>query len=105
MELLLVSLIAAALKGKGRRIGGPGRAGRPRWCRRGSAAATPGRFRGPTWPCPTSVGSAIPADVVQSFDDKVHLTVRFTRYRADGSTIGEYHALYVVTNQDGQMLY
>lgn len=41
------------------------------------------------------------ADVVQSFDDKVHVTVRFTRYRADGSTIGEYHALYVVTNQDG----
>jgi hypothetical protein len=41
------------------------------------------------------------AEVIQSFTDKVHVAVRFTRYRADGSEIATYHALYVVTNQDG----
>jgi hypothetical protein len=41
------------------------------------------------------------AEPVQSFDDKVHVAVQFTRYRADQSVLGVYHALYAVTNQDG----
>ena len=41
------------------------------------------------------------AEVVQSFSDKVHITAQFTRYRADGSVIGRYHALWVVTEKDG----
>jgi hypothetical protein len=40
--------------------------------------------------------------VVQSFPDKVHVAVQFSRWRADGTRIGVYHALYVVTNQGGR---
>ena len=32
---------------------------------------------------------------------KVHVAVDFTRYREDGSVIGHYFSLYVVTCQDG----
>lgn len=32
---------------------------------------------------------------------KVHVAVDFTRYREDGSVIGRYFSLYVVTCQDG----
>lgn len=39
------------------------------------------------------------AEVIQSFPDKVHVAVQFSRWRADGSRIGVYHALYVVTKQ------
>jgi hypothetical protein len=35
---------------------------------------------------------------------KVHLDVQFTRYRADGSVIGVYPAVYVVVDQDGRWL-
>ena len=38
-------------------------------------------------------------NVVQSSDDKVHLDVRFTRYREDGSEIATYDSMYVVTRQ------
>jgi hypothetical protein len=38
--------------------------------------------------------------VIQSFPDKVHVAVQFSRWRADGSRIGVYHALYVVTRQN-----
>jgi len=31
----------------------------------------------------------------------VHVAVDFTRYREDGSAIGRYFSLYVVTCQDG----
>ena len=41
------------------------------------------------------------AEVVQSFADKVHVTVQFTRLREDDSAIATYRALYVVTDQDG----
>jgi len=34
--------------------------------------------------------------------DKVHLDVEFTRWRADGSTIGTYHAVYIVIRIDGR---
>jgi hypothetical protein len=38
--------------------------------------------------------------VIQGTDDKVHLDVQFTRYRADGSVIGVYPAVYVVVLED-----
>jgi hypothetical protein len=44
-------------------------------------------------------------DYVEPIDagpDKVHFRVRFTRYRADGSAIGSYRSLYIVTFQDGR---
>ena len=39
---------------------------------------------------------------VDSGPDKVHFRVQFTRYRADGSAIGSYRSLYIVTRQDGR---
>jgi hypothetical protein len=39
--------------------------------------------------------------VINSSDNKVHFDTRFTRYRADGSVIGTYDSIYVVTRQDG----
>jgi hypothetical protein len=33
--------------------------------------------------------------------DKIHVDTRFTRYRADGSKIGTYDSLYVLTNEHG----
>ncbi|MBX9788709.1 MAG: hypothetical protein K2Y37_07310 [Pirellulales bacterium] len=39
--------------------------------------------------------------VVQRAPDKAHVAVRFTRYRADGSKIATYDALYVVTKING----
>lgn len=44
-------------------------------------------------------------DYVEPFDagpDKVHFRVQFTRYRADGSAIGSYKSLYIVTFKDGR---
>jgi hypothetical protein len=39
---------------------------------------------------------------VQSTDDKVHFAVQFTRYREDGSTIGRYPSMWIVTLQEGR---
>lgn len=39
--------------------------------------------------------------VIHSGDDKVHFDTRFGRYREDGSVIGEYDSIYIVTCQDG----
>jgi hypothetical protein len=33
--------------------------------------------------------------------DKVHLDVQFTRYRADGSSLGSFRSLWVVARLDG----
>ncbi|MBM3648341.1 MAG: hypothetical protein FJX11_11170 [Alphaproteobacteria bacterium] len=33
--------------------------------------------------------------------DKVHLKVAFSRFRADGSLIGRFDTIYIVTRQDG----
>ena len=38
--------------------------------------------------------------VVQSGPDKVHVAVRFARYREDGSIIAEFDSLYIVTRHD-----
>ena len=35
-------------------------------------------------------------------DDKVHFDVRFTRYRADGSVLGVYRSLWVVSRIGGR---
>ena len=40
-------------------------------------------------------------EVVFATEGKVHVAVDFTRYREDGSAIGRYFSLYVVTCQDG----
>ena len=42
--------------------------------------------------------------VIQVGPGKVHLDVQFTRYRADGSAIGVYPAVYVVVNLGGEWL-
>lgn len=39
--------------------------------------------------------------IVQGSPDKVHVDTRFTRYRADGSPIGSYDSLYIVTKENG----
>ena len=40
-------------------------------------------------------------EIIQSGETKVHLKVTFSRYRADGSLIGTYPSLWVMTEQDG----
>lgn len=40
-------------------------------------------------------------DVIHVGPDKVHIDTRFTRYRKDGSVIGGFDSIYVVTLQDG----
>lgn len=39
--------------------------------------------------------------VIHAGPDKVHFDTRFTRYRADGSIIGGFDSIYVVTREDG----
>lgn len=40
-------------------------------------------------------------EVIHAGADKVHIDTRFTRYRKDGSVIGGYDSIYVVTREDG----
>src|SRR5215212_6348041 len=40
--------------------------------------------------------------VIHSGPDKVHIDTRFTRYRKDGSVIGGFDSIYVVTLQDAK---
>ncbi len=39
--------------------------------------------------------------VIWSEPDKVHFDCCFTRYRADGSIIGVYESIYIVTKDEG----
>ena len=39
--------------------------------------------------------------IVQHGPDKMHLDVRYTRFRADGSVIGVYDSLYIATLSEG----
>jgi hypothetical protein len=39
--------------------------------------------------------------VIHAGADKVHIDTRFTRYRADGSVIGGFDSIYVVTLENG----
>lgn len=41
-------------------------------------------------------------EVIDSGEEKVHFRVQFTRYRADGSVLGTYKSLYIVTRIDGR---
>jgi hypothetical protein len=41
-------------------------------------------------------------EVIQVGERKVHIAVRFTRYREDGSVIGAYNSLYIVTKRNGR---
>ena len=40
-------------------------------------------------------------EAVYATEGKVHVGVDFTRYREDGSVIGHYYSLYIVTCQNG----
>ena len=40
-------------------------------------------------------------EVIHAGPDKVHIDTRFTRYQKDGSVIGGFDSIYVVTRQDG----
>ena len=40
-------------------------------------------------------------NVIAAGPDKVHLDVQFTRYRADGSVIGSFRSLWIVTECGG----
>jgi hypothetical protein len=40
-------------------------------------------------------------EVIDSAPEKVHFRVQFSRYRADGTLIGRYKSLYIVTLKDG----
>ncbi len=40
--------------------------------------------------------------IVHAAADKIHVDTKFTRYRADGSRIGSYESLYILTKEDGR---
>ena len=40
-------------------------------------------------------------EVIHAGADKVHLDTRFTRYRKDGSVIGGFDSIYLITCEDG----
>jgi len=39
--------------------------------------------------------------IIQSHPEKVHLAIQFSRYRADGTKIGSFPSLWIITNQNG----
>ena len=41
-------------------------------------------------------------NIIQGSADKVHVDTRFSRYRADGSLIGTYESLYIVTKENNR---
>ena len=41
-------------------------------------------------------------NIIHASADKVHVDTRFSRYRADGSLIGTYESLYVLTKENGK---
>lgn len=40
--------------------------------------------------------------IIHATGVKVHVDTRFTRYRADGTKIGSYESLYILTKEDGR---
>ena len=40
--------------------------------------------------------------IVHASADKIHVDTKFTRYRADGSIIGSYESLYILTKEGGR---
>ncbi len=41
-------------------------------------------------------------EIIQASNDKVHVDTRFSRYREDGTLIGRYESLYIVTKENGR---
>ncbi|MGQ0510764.1 MAG: hypothetical protein ACT4P9_09135 [Betaproteobacteria bacterium] len=41
-------------------------------------------------------------EILQRSDTKVHMAVNYTRFRRDGSVIGDYDSLYVMALKDGR---
>jgi hypothetical protein len=41
-------------------------------------------------------------NIIQASADKVHVDTEFSRYRADGSLIGHFESLYILTKEDGR---
>lgn len=41
-------------------------------------------------------------EVIHAGEDKVHIDTCFARYRADGSLIGRFDSIYIVTREDGR---
>lgn len=41
-------------------------------------------------------------NIIQGSNDKVHVDTRFSRFREDGSVIGQYESLYIVTKENGK---
>ena len=41
-------------------------------------------------------------NIIQASADKVHVDIEFSRYRADGSLIGHFESLYILTKEDGK---
>jgi len=39
-------------------------------------------------------------NIIQASEDKVHVDTRFSRYKADGTKIGVYESLYVLTREN-----
>jgi hypothetical protein len=68
---------------------------------------TPADYRNLVWDSqgPSAEWSQSIWDYVEVIDagpDKVHFRVQFTRVRADGSAIGSYRSLYIVTYLGGR---
>lgn len=63
-----------------------------------AAAIFPAMEAGMGW-ASTSLDSA---EVIQCAAEKVHVAVRVTRKRADGSPIHSFNSFYVITPQDGR---
>ena len=40
--------------------------------------------------------------IIHATADKIHVDTQFTRYRADGSKIGSYESLYILTRENGR---
>lgn len=40
--------------------------------------------------------------IIHASADKIHVDTKFTRYRADGSRIGAFESLYILTKEDGR---
>jgi hypothetical protein len=40
--------------------------------------------------------------IIHAASDKIHVDTKFTRYRADGSRIGTFESLYILTKEDGR---
>lgn len=40
--------------------------------------------------------------IIHAAADKIHVDTKFTRYRADGSSIGSYESLYILTKENGR---